>query len=368
MDALNFLTTPLKNILAEIPTPESGGDIFKAFQLKKTFTTEWTKAYWTVRGFFKTGSPAAERMKLFDESADLPELWKTFNTNYVASANFSGIFSLFYQLTGQNHVQKNLLAEFIRQNDLQKRIAQLREQHRKNSLDTPVKALFHTPFTRRVLTLSSTKEKEAIPEDSSDAGDNESESPPKETKQTDSDSSLLSEGRDEWKRVMTSLFNMINQKEHGTIVHKFIKEYLLRGELEQSVFELTEQNTYASLKLFLEFRQPSASNFKTMSTGVKAQESIAPCGQQQCAGKKIIPKMLAGYFILKRCPNFSNVLTPTARMTRRPQRNPRRASNALVTGETPRKKETTRRETKRIRNSRESRPTLLQITSSQRRI
>ena len=120
MDALNFLTAPLKDILAEIPTPESGGDIFKAFQLKKTFTTEWTKAYWTVRGFFKTGSPAAEQMKLFDESADLPELWKTFNTNYVASANFSGIFSLFYQLTGQNHVQKNLLAEFISQNDLQK--------------------------------------------------------------------------------------------------------------------------------------------------------------------------------------------------------------------------------------------------------
>ena len=40
MDALNFLTNPLKDIFAEIPTPESGGDIFKAFQLKKMFTTE----------------------------------------------------------------------------------------------------------------------------------------------------------------------------------------------------------------------------------------------------------------------------------------------------------------------------------------
>ena len=167
---------------------------------------------------------------------------------------------------------------------------------------------------------------------------------------------------------MTSLFNMIHQKEHGTTVHKFIKEYLLRGELEQSVFELTEQNTYASLKLFLEFRQPSASNFKTMSTGVKAQESITPCGQQKCAGKKLHSKDACWVLHPEKCPNFSNVLTPTARMTRRPQRNPRRASNALVTGETPRKKETTRRETKRIRNSRESRPTLLQITSSQRRI
>ena len=196
------------------------------------------------------------------------------------------------------------MAEFIRQNDLQKRIVQLREQHRKNSLDTPVKALFHTPFTRRVLTLSSTKEKEAKSEDSSDEGDNESESPPKESKQTDSDSSLLSEGRDEWKRVMTSLFNMINQKEHGTIVHKFIKEYLLRGELEQSVFELTEQNTYASLKLFLEFRQQLASNSKMMSTGVKAQESITSCGQQQCAEKKLHSKDACWVLHPEKMPKF----------------------------------------------------------------
>ena len=231
-----------------------------------------------------------------------------------------------------------------------------------------MKALFHTPFTRRVLTLSSTEEKEAIYEDSSDAGDNESESPPKETKQTDSDSSLLTEGRDEWKRVMTSLFNMINQKEHGTIVHKFIKEYLLRGELEQSVFELTEQNTYASLKLFLEFRQPSASNFKTMSTGVKAQESITPCGQQQCAGKKIHSKDACWVLHPEKMPKFLQRINANSPNDSTSAKKPRKASNALVTGETPRKKETTRRETKRIRNSRESRPTLLQITSSQRGI
>ena len=97
---------------------------------------------------------------------------------------------------------------------------------------------------------------------------------------------------------------MINQKEHGTIVHKFIKEYLLRGELEQSVFELTEQNTYASLKLFLEFRQPSASNFKTMSTGIKAQESIAPCGQQQCAGKTIHSKDACWVLHPEKMPKF----------------------------------------------------------------
>jgi hypothetical protein len=39
------------------------------------------------------------------------------------------------------------------------------------------------------------------------------------------------------------------------------------------VFDLTEEQTYASLKLFLEFRQPSASNFKTI-------------GQPQCAHRK----------------------------------------------------------------------------------
>ena len=88
MNALQFLTTLLSEILAEIPTPESGMDKFKAFQFEKSITAEWTKAYWTVRICFKPGSPAAEQLKLFDETADLPELWRTFNTHYFASAIF----------------------------------------------------------------------------------------------------------------------------------------------------------------------------------------------------------------------------------------------------------------------------------------
>ena len=84
---------------------------------------------------------------------------------------------------------------------------------------------------------------------------------------------------------MTFLFNMIHQKEHGTAVHKFIKDHLLR-EKDQSVFDLTEEQTYASLKMFIEFRQPPTSNFKTMSTGVRNQTTFTPCGQSECSGKR----------------------------------------------------------------------------------
>ena len=75
---------------------------------------------------------------------------------------------------------------------------------------------------------------------------------------------------------------MVNQKEHVSAIHKFIKENLLRGEQDQSVFNITEEKTYASLKLFTEFRQSSSSNFKTMATGVKTLE-IQPCGQAECS-------------------------------------------------------------------------------------
>ena len=75
---------------------------------------------------------------------------------------------------------------------------------------------------------------------------------------------------------------MVNQKEHGSSIHKFIKENLLRGEQDQSVFNLTEEKTYASLKLFTEFRQSSSSNFKTMAAGVKTLEA-QPCGQAECS-------------------------------------------------------------------------------------
>ena len=79
-----------------------------------------------MREFFKPGSPASKQMKTCDKTADLPEMWRIFNVHYVAAANFTGFFSLFYQLSGSAFVQKNLLVEFVRQNDLQKRIVQLK--------------------------------------------------------------------------------------------------------------------------------------------------------------------------------------------------------------------------------------------------
>jgi hypothetical protein len=78
---------------------------------------------------------------------------------------------------------------------------------------------------------------------------------------------------------------MIHQKEHGTAVHKFIKEHLLQ-EKDQSVFDLTEEQTYASLKMFIEFRQPPQTNFKMLATGVKSQSTFTPCGQSECSAKR----------------------------------------------------------------------------------
>jgi hypothetical protein len=95
---------------------------------------------------------------------------------------------------------------------------------------------------------------------------------------TEVENPRLLEGEDEWRRVMTSLFNMTNQKEHGSVVHNFIEEHLLR-EKDKSVFDLTEEKTYASLKTFLEFRQPQQTNFKTFATSVKTPELSTPCGR-----------------------------------------------------------------------------------------
>ena len=223
-------------------------------------------------------------MKACDETANLPELWRIFNVHYVASANFTGLFSLFHQLSGPTFVQKNLLTEFVRQNDLQKRIVQLKYQQRSQFIETPAKNLFQSPFLRRTLEYS-TPEKSTLVSDSAEGGDFTSSEEDSSPVSTDSEKPRLLEGEDEWRRVMTSLFNMIHQKEHGTAVHKFIKDHLLR-EKDQSVFDLTEEQTYASLKMFIEFRQPPTSNFKTMSTGVRNQTTFTPCGQSECSAKR----------------------------------------------------------------------------------
>ena len=85
---------------------------------------------------------------------------------------------------------------------------------------------------------------------------------------------------------MSTLFTMKNQKEHGPTILRFIRDTLLRDETECSAFSLTEAKVYSSLKMYLEFKQPSASNFKTMQTGVKTIDTSSSCGQKECAGRK----------------------------------------------------------------------------------
>ena len=187
--------------------------------MEERIMERWNKAYWTIRGFFKPGSPAAEQLKPCDNTADLPELWRIFNVHYVAAANFSGLFSLFYQLTGPTYVQKNLLSEFVRQNDLQKRIIQLKDQANSNFMATPTKDLFETPFPRRIFEVTPSTpvtSKESTPDDPSDGGENEEED---SSPDFYSDRPRLLEADDEWRRVMTSLFNMVNQKQHGPSIH-----------------------------------------------------------------------------------------------------------------------------------------------------
>jgi hypothetical protein len=142
MNAVEFLTTKLEDILDDTPKPDDGATLYQIYTLQRSIKTEWTKAYWTVRGFFKPNSPAFDRLKQFDETCDLPELWKTFNSIYVASANFSGFLKLYDQLHGLKYVDKNLLSEFNRVNELQRRIVQLQDDPREVTTNTPQKAAF----------------------------------------------------------------------------------------------------------------------------------------------------------------------------------------------------------------------------------
>ena len=160
-------------------------------------------------------------------------------------------------------------------------------------MQTPKKGLFQTPLTRRSLDLDSTAEKASASSASAEGGATTTESTPTRestssstTTTAESDKSVQFDSRDEWRRVMSTLFTMKNQNEHGSTILKFIKDTLLRDETEKSAFSLTEQKVYSSLKTYLEFRQPPASNFRTKQTGVKTMDTSVSCGQKECAGRK----------------------------------------------------------------------------------
>ena len=61
MNALQFLTTPLSEILAEIPTPDSGMDKFKAFQFKKNLPRSGQKRIGRLEDFQKLGVLSVRR-------------------------------------------------------------------------------------------------------------------------------------------------------------------------------------------------------------------------------------------------------------------------------------------------------------------
>jgi len=126
----------------------------------------------------------------------------------------------------------------------------LKDQPHVNFMQTPQKALFRSPFSRRTLDLRETP----LEEDSSptyDSADGGEATPKERTFSTTTAESIISqtyESRDEWRRVMSTLFTMRNQKEHGPTILRFIRDTLLRDETERSAFSLTEQKIYSSLR------------------------------------------------------------------------------------------------------------------------
>ena len=180
MNAIDFLTTKLEDIIDDTPKLEDGATLYQIYSLQRSIKTDWTKAYWTVRSFFKPNSPAFDRLKQFDETCDLPELWKTFNSIYVASANFSGFLKLYDQLHGPKYVDKNLLSEFNRVNELQRRIAQLQDDPREVATNTPQRSTLSTPRpVNRQLDLATT-----IARGGSHSSSSPSSSPPTSTSTT----------------------------------------------------------------------------------------------------------------------------------------------------------------------------------------
>ena len=52
MNALSFLSTPRKNLLAQIPHGlKSEAARFRSYEMEERLIERWNKAYWTIRGF-----------------------------------------------------------------------------------------------------------------------------------------------------------------------------------------------------------------------------------------------------------------------------------------------------------------------------
>jgi hypothetical protein len=93
------------------------------------------------------------------------------------------------------------------------------------------------------------------------------------------------EEKEEARRVITTLFQMRGQKEHGETIQKFITDVLLRDEKQGSIFSWTEERMNASLQTYLDFQPSEPANFKTLVTGITNTDS-SPCGQSECKTRK----------------------------------------------------------------------------------
>ena len=61
MNALSYLTTPLEEMLAQIPTPRNETARFKSFEVEDKILERWNKAYRTVRGFSNLGAQLSNK-------------------------------------------------------------------------------------------------------------------------------------------------------------------------------------------------------------------------------------------------------------------------------------------------------------------
>ena len=51
LNSLQFLMTPLSDLIAQFPTPDTASSRIEILKMEKKIMEEWNKAYWTVREF-----------------------------------------------------------------------------------------------------------------------------------------------------------------------------------------------------------------------------------------------------------------------------------------------------------------------------
>ena len=64
LNSLQFLTTPLSDLVAQFPIPDTATAKIEIFKMEEKLLERWNKAYWRVHSFFTPGSPAKSKFSM----------------------------------------------------------------------------------------------------------------------------------------------------------------------------------------------------------------------------------------------------------------------------------------------------------------